>query len=209
MAGSPSNALPGSLTAYVQKILRIGGGKFGLGVWSARVAVLWAGANGRVVGYSGFDPVPKEKADHVKAGLATSCRLQLAFYATVLMALVATGKKGIAATCKYWLLPMLVGEPMHAFFHIADHLNCEHDYKAGADNTRTTLAPPFVQFNLWNMNYHAVHHLYPSIPFHQLPAAHAQLQEENRPTKTPHFSRVSPSALDMHKQVTYTLDTLE
>lgn len=198
LAGSPSNALPDSFASYVKKILRIGGGKFGLGVWSARVAILWAGANGRVVGYSGFDPVPKEKAEAVRAGLATSCRLQLAFYATILLFVMSSGSTAWNIVFKYWMLPMLIGEPMHAFFHIADHLNCEHDYTAGADNTRTTIAPGFVRFNMWNMNYHAVHHLYPSIPFHQLPAVHKVLQE-NGPV--PHFTRISPSAFDMHKQL--------
>ncbi|MGB3769289.1 MAG: fatty acid desaturase, partial [Phormidesmis sp.] len=31
---------------------------------------------------------------------------------------------------------------------------------------------------MWNMPYHAEHHLYPSIPFHALPAAHQQLKEK-------------------------------
>jgi len=30
---------------------------------------------------------------------------------------------------------------------------------------------------MWNMPYHAEHHLYPSIPFHQLPALHIKVRE--------------------------------
>jgi fatty acid desaturase len=30
---------------------------------------------------------------------------------------------------------------------------------------------------MWNMPYHAEHHLYPSIPFHQLPALHIKIRE--------------------------------
>jgi len=30
---------------------------------------------------------------------------------------------------------------------------------------------------MWNMPFHAEHHLYPSIPFHRLADAHAMLRE--------------------------------
>jgi len=191
LAGSPHNAMPGDFQSYVTKILRIGGGKFGLGVWSSRLAVLIFGAQGKIVGYSGFDPVPDTKAAFVRNDIANSCRLQLAFYAAVVAAIAATNSW--AALARYWALPMLLGEPCHAFFHIADHLNCEHDHKNGRGNTRTTGAPAFVRFNLWNMNYHAEHHLYPSIPFHKLPAAAKALNG--------HFDRSCPSALAMHRQL--------
>ncbi|CAE8582941.1 unnamed protein product [Polarella glacialis] len=184
MAGSPANALPGDIYSYVTKILRIGGGKYGLGVWSARVAILTTCAAGRIVGYSGFDLVPEKKATFVKADLQRSCRLQLGFYAAIILLVAYTNSW--AAAAKYWLLPMLVGEPLHAFFHIAHHLNCEHDYKNGRANTRTTPAPSFVRFNMWN-------HLYPSIPFHQLPAAHDALHG--------HFAHQSSSAVSMHRDL--------
>jgi fatty acid desaturase len=29
---------------------------------------------------------------------------------------------------------------------------------------------------MWNMPFHAEHHLYPSIPFHALPRAHARIR---------------------------------
>jgi fatty acid desaturase len=37
-----------------------------------------------------------------------------------------------------------------------------------------------VRFLMWNLPYHAAHHLYPSIPFHQLPAAHGCLRAHLR-----------------------------
>jgi fatty acid desaturase len=30
---------------------------------------------------------------------------------------------------------------------------------------------------MWNMPYHAEHHLFPSIPFHRLAAAHAAIRD--------------------------------
>ena len=41
--------------------------------------------------------------------------------------------------------------------------------------TRTVTSNPFVRFWLWNMNYHAEHHAWPSIPWHQLPYAHEKI----------------------------------
>ena len=41
--------------------------------------------------------------------------------------------------------------------------------------TRTVLSHPFVRWWQWNMSYHAEHHAWPSIPWHHLPAAHAEV----------------------------------
>ncbi len=41
--------------------------------------------------------------------------------------------------------------------------------------TRTVATNPWVRFWLWNMNYHAEHHAWPAIPWHQLPAAHTRV----------------------------------
>jgi len=35
-----------------------------------------------------------------------------------------------------------------------------------------------IRFLMWNMPYHAEHHLCPAVPFHQLPALHRLLQEK-------------------------------
>ena len=42
----------------------------------------------------------------------------------------------------------------------------------GLTNTRTTLTNAAVRLLMWNMPFHAEHHLYPSIPFHRLADAH-------------------------------------
>jgi fatty acid desaturase len=47
----------------------------------------------------------------------------------------------------------------------------------GLTNTRTTLSNAVVRLLMWNMPYHAEHHLYPSIPCHRLADAHAVLRD--------------------------------
>ena len=41
--------------------------------------------------------------------------------------------------------------------------------------TRTIYTSTFVQWWLWNMNYHTEHHAWPSIPWHALPAVHQRI----------------------------------
>jgi fatty acid desaturase len=33
---------------------------------------------------------------------------------------------------------------------------------------------------MWNMPFHAEHHLYPTVPFHQLPALHRNIRSSLR-----------------------------
>ena len=42
--------------------------------------------------------------------------------------------------------------------------------------TRTVRTSPIVSWWVWNMNYHAEHHAWPGVPWHQLPAVHEQVQ---------------------------------
>jgi len=76
----------------------------------------------------------------------------------------------------YWLLPLFVGQPILRFILLAEHTGCSQDYNPFT-NTRSTMTLLPFQFFLWNIPFHAEHHLYPSIPFHQLPRAHQQLSQ--------------------------------
>jgi fatty acid desaturase len=44
--------------------------------------------------------------------------------------------------------------------------------------TRSVRSNQFVRWWVWNMNYHAEHHAWPGIPWHQLPAAHVQVKDK-------------------------------
>ena len=75
-----------------------------------------------------------------------------------------------------WLLPLAVGQPILRFILLAEHTGCTKDNNL-LTNTRTTLTWSPLKFIMWNMPFHAEHHLYPSIPFHALPQAHQELKE--------------------------------
>ncbi len=74
----------------------------------------------------------------------------------------------------YWLLPLAIGQPILRMILLAEHTGCTYD-KNPLTNTRTTLTLWPIRFLMWNMPYHAEHHLYASIPFHSLAKAHIKL----------------------------------
>jgi fatty acid desaturase len=80
-----------------------------------------------------------------------------------------------AALVWYWLLPLALGLPWLRLYLLSEHTGCSED-DDGLTNTRTTLSVWPVRFLMWNLPYHAEHHLYPSIPFHRLPATHRWLR---------------------------------
>jgi fatty acid desaturase len=75
----------------------------------------------------------------------------------------------------FWIGPQLLGQPPLRAYLLAEHTGCSHD-RDGLTNTRTTLTAWPVRLLMWNMPYHAEHHMYPSIPFHRLPDAHREIR---------------------------------
>jgi fatty acid desaturase len=82
---------------------------------------------------------------------------------------------GWATPLAYWIGPQLLGQvPLRAYL-LAEHTGCTED-RNGLTNTRTTLTSAPVRLLMWNMPYHAEHHLFPSIPFHRLADAHGLIR---------------------------------
>jgi fatty acid desaturase len=96
-------------------------------------------------------------------------------------ALMATGAVAAAllfgwrTPLLFWIGPQLLCQPFLRAYVLAEHTGCTQD-RNGLTNTRTTLTSAAVRLLMWNMPYHAEHHLYPSIPFHRLADAHAALR---------------------------------
>jgi fatty acid desaturase len=82
---------------------------------------------------------------------------------------------GWATPLLYWIGPQLLGQPPLRAYLLAEHTGCTVDGN-GLTNTRTTLTIAPVRLLMWNMPYHAEHHLFPSIPFHRLADAHVLLR---------------------------------
>jgi fatty acid desaturase len=50
------------------------------------------------------------------------------------------------------------------------------------ENTRTTFTTALVRFLAWNMPYHVEHHVFPAVPFYQLPRLHQMMKADLRET---------------------------
>ncbi|MDV3000615.1 MAG: hypothetical protein N5P05_002221 [Chroococcopsis gigantea SAG 12.99] len=118
-----------------------------------------------------------------------SVRLQLLVYSIAIGISVVVGQPWFLL---YWLLPLVVGQPILRMILLSEHGGCSHDDNY-LTNTRTTHTLWPLRFLMWNMPYHAEHHLYPSIPFHALPTAHDLLSS--------HFSHVDRGYIEVNRQI--------
>ncbi len=93
---------------------------------------------------------------------------------------------------KYWILPLLLGQPFLRMFLIAEHAICPR-VKNMFHNTRTTLTNAPIHWLCWNMNFHTEHHAHPGIPFYQLPQAHVILKSR--------ISRISNGYVAVNREI--------
>ncbi|MBW4562456.1 MAG: fatty acid desaturase [Mojavia pulchra JT2-VF2] len=126
-----------------------------------------------------------------------STQLQLAVYAAAIAISIAVGQPWFVL---YWLLPLFVGQPILRMILLAEHTGCSLDANM-LTNTRTTLTLWPMRLLMWNMSYHAEHHLYQSIPFHALPQAHQQLNS--------HFTHIDPGYIKVNQNIVAQLGQLE
>lgn len=138
----------------------------GLPYYRAQMMDLWRCMTGRI----GHLPYIPERGI---AEVQRSALLQAGMYGVI--AAISIGF-GSWAAITYWILPMLLAQPIMRVILLAEHTGCSED-RDGLTNTRTTLASLPVRFLMWNMPFHAEHHLYPSTPFHALPRAHTLVKE--------------------------------
>ncbi len=118
-----------------------------------------------------------------------STRLQLLVYGVAIALSIAFSQPWFLL---YWFLPLALGQPVLRFILLAEHTDCALDDNPLA-NTRTTLTLAPLRFLMWNMPFHAEHHLYASIPFHALPAAHDKL--------SPHLTHVDTGYIKVNQNI--------
>jgi len=70
----------------------------------------------------------------------------------------------------YLLLPRILGNPVLFLYTIIQHVDMEEDQLDLRRSTRSFRTNGFSRFLYMNMNYHVEHHMYPTVPFHALPA---------------------------------------
>lgn len=105
-------------------------------------------------------------------------RRRIAWEARLLLAIHAT----IVTAAILWLpqLWWVYGGMALGHMFLGWYTTCEHrglpEHGTILERTRTLLAPRWLKWLVWNMPYHAEHHAWPAVPWHALPAVHAQVR---------------------------------
>jgi fatty acid desaturase len=110
--------------------------------------------------------------DSARRSIAVSMSVQLSIYLVGLVSIAM----GYTAPLYFFFLPSVLAMPLLRAYLITEHTLCSQDQN-GLTNTRTTLAVFPIRLLMWNMPFHAEHHLFPSVPFHRLPALHLQIRD--------------------------------
>ncbi len=135
----------------------------GIPYWRAEVVLIGRLATG--------GPVGAYVAEGAIAGVRREARVMIGLYALAGLSLVWS-----PILLWVWVVPVLIGQPALRLYLLAEHGDCP----LVADmflNTRTTLTTAAVRFLAWNMPYHTEHHVWPTVPFHRLPALHGLLRD--------------------------------
>jgi len=152
--------VPDTLRAYVRRIL-------GVPYWRLRLLVItdcWRGELSR------YPYVSAEAAPGVIRSVRAMSLVMVG--GSVISAILV----GWRAPFLFWILPQLLCQPFLRAYVLAEHSGCTTD-RNRLTNTRTMLTSGIVRLLMWNMPFHAEHHLYPSIPFHRLAEAHRSLRD--------------------------------
>ncbi len=129
--------------------------------------------------------------------LIYAATLGAAYYYSSLLPLMFVGLPSLYGG---WLMP-LYGLTQHAGLaeNVLDHrLNC-----------RTVNMNIINRFLYWNMNYHIEHHMFPLVPYHNLPKLHALIKDDTPPPYTSIYDawkEIIPAVLKQRKDPTYFVD---
>jgi fatty acid desaturase/nitrite reductase/ring-hydroxylating ferredoxin subunit len=83
-----------------------------------------------------------------------------------------------------WLPVLFIGGPtflgswLLKFFGTTQHAGLQEDVLDHRYNTRTVLMNPVFRFLYLNMNYHIEHHMFPVVPYRNLPRLHEAIKDD-------------------------------
>lgn len=122
---------------------------------------------------------------------------------------------GSAILLQSWLpvllvgvMPTMYGTWLQVYFGMTQHQGLAEDVLDHRLNTRTVQMNPVFRFLYLNMNYHIEHHMYPMVPYHNLPKLHTAIRHDMpEPCKsTLHaFAEIIPALIRQQRDPGYTI----
>lgn len=102
-------------------------------------------------------------------------RIWVAIYAATIALALATGS---ILPLMVIGLPRLYGAWHHVLTGLVQHAGLADNVTDHRLNSRTVYMNPVSRFIYWNMNYHVEHHMFPMVPYHQLPKLHEAIRHD-------------------------------
>jgi fatty acid desaturase/nitrite reductase/ring-hydroxylating ferredoxin subunit len=103
-------------------------------------------------------------------------------FALVIVAVLAGCVAAATAIPLLFVLgPTFYGAWLMSFFGTTQHAGLAEDVLDHRRNTRTVYMNPVFRFLYLNMNYHVEHHMFPSVPYRNLPALHERIRDDLPP----------------------------
>jgi fatty acid desaturase len=135
--------------------------------------------------------------------IAWSARIMVVYYAAIIASSVVFQT--------WWPILFVfaarfAGAWLHAWITFVQHAGLAMNVPDWRLNTRTVLTNPLNRFLVWNMTYHIEHHMYPTVPFHRLPALHAEIKDACPPAYRSTFSawrELLPALWQQRRDPTY------
>ena len=129
--------------------------------------------------YNAMGKVHPEEAQYIpeqeRPKVVRVARIWVGIYAATVALAVATGS----------ILPLIViglprfyGACHHVMTGLLQHGGLADNVIDHRLNSRTVYMTPISRFIYWNMNFHVEHHMFPMVPYHQLPALHDAIKHD-------------------------------
>ena len=168
---------PQSRYSYVKGFLNV------YSYFEQRICRLFSSCVGIATDYTGIgwsikSPQRKDLDPTIIRELQRWSLFQLGVYLMIIFALGNT-LGGIQRLLFWWIAPCVIGYGPINYFRNAEHADCDlrHVTPNQLHNTRTVESNRIIRWLLWETNFHAEHHAYPTVPFYNLPVLHDLLDD--------------------------------
>jgi fatty acid desaturase len=103
------------------------------------------------------------------------------YLAIFLLLIAACAASASLLPAMFVVLPRFYGGPLSQLFNLTQHAGLDEDVHDHRLNTRTVHLNPIFSFLYANMNYHIEHHMFPMVPYYNLPKVHELIKNQCPP----------------------------
>lgn len=105
-------------------------------------------------------------------------------------------------------LPNLYGAWLMVVYGMTQHAGLAENVLDHRLNTRTVLMNRINRYLYWNMGYHIEHHMFPMVPYHNLPKLHALMKSDTPPPYNgliEAYREIVPALVRISREPNYTI----